>query len=775
MARSNPFAKAENKEKIKIESPDIVLTQEAADGLPVLEIPISNIEIPLKDQKGKYYTVVLDAVTKVVEKRLYYSTRKDKLFLTWFHDLFQISPQDAVVLVRIYLKLMDNVKSLKSKSFRVLANYLQKTGKRLASLTYKDFHEMSSEGLQRIANSGDRSQQLSTLKNIINHVPSLPNGIKNQINSYALPKNVGSGKLKTADERIQSSKINNDYSDYVMFQIYAYTNACLIEIKEMQDRLSAHLNNSELPEMFSKLGIEHYKKLVISDIKDDYLEALNMELVAHYKLHQANLSLDFEVKKGWNIEPVKEQLTQYKYHEAFELLPTSLKENKHVEYLFLSALKNGIAGDKMAIHRQIKILGSNRMFSVHEIISSRIYNKKKWLSFKRHIACQSILYQSFFGNRKDSVSAFTAPYHHIALGLSNHFDILLIILLLCETGRNKEVATNLPAFVNFGKDATSVLDIEAQFTSEPSCWLSSSKVRGHVNGGGKQEENMIVPINTPLFRYLKLFDSLRQQSLPDRELFFNVNKSYFEKNTSNLVIYCQIRQANGKQLSALFTKKFRKVWTGEVLIEYLDGIQDKDDLIKAVGEDLRNTIPLTYLLQSNKTETMLASAIVGLQMRFISHHLDLAVQIKLKGEKSTGNREKRFFCDCSDPYNPDYAPDLDLHVEYCRQFDMCLGCSKAVIYEEHLPNIIYRCFQFEDALKQNRDLYVSHYEIKHQRAMQVLERFKLKAENGHAKHAKAFKQASNAWEEPDKHILPPLIHPNINYSNVIPSVIQGSK
>tara|TARA_R110001583_G_scaffold188684_1_gene351046 strand:- start:24076 stop:26412 length:2337 start_codon:yes stop_codon:yes gene_type:complete len=778
MARSNPFAKKKNKEKIQIESHQIVSTQETADGLPVFETPTCNVEIPFKDNKGNPQILKLDTITKIDPSKLSIKAKKGKTFIPWFHDLFQHSQTDAVLLVRIYLEIRRNEGSAtqKNAAFRELSNYLINTPKRLTSVTYRDFSEIGL-ALNRLNYSPQfAGLTINLLKRIIEHAPSISDQIKEQIKAYVRPKNIGNRVVKTANERIQNSKVNNDYSDYVMFQIYAYTNACLLEIKETQERLSALLKESESPHLLTEEGVKHYKLLIISGTEHDYEQALSMELIAQHRINQAQIALHLKVKSGWDIKLTKELLTQCKYQEALDKLPADLKNNKDVVYLFMSALKNGIKDNKKTIQLILKNIGSKKQLSIHAIIHNRMnHNRDMWHIFKQYIAFRSILYQAFYGDRKNSHTPVDNKnsYHNVVLGLTSHFDFLVINLLICETGKNREVAFNLPAFVNLGKYTTSVLDVESQFSSEPSCWLSSFKTRGHVNnGGGSQEEDMVVPLNTPLFSYLKLLDSLRQQSHPDRELFFQVLKPSFSRYASLFPTHLKIRQANGDKVLGLISKKYRKVWTGEVLLEYLDGIQNKDDLIKAIGEDLRNTIPLTYLLQSSKTETMLASAIVGLQVRFIDHHLELAAQIKLEGEKPTGKREKRFFCDCSDPYTPDYAPDL--HIEYCRQFDMCLGCSKAVIYEEHLPNIIYRCFQYEDILKRSRNLYMAHYETKHQRAKQALERFKAKAVSGEEKHAFAFKQAANAWGEPNLHFLPPLIHPNINHSNIIP-FIQGGK
>ena len=197
-----------------------------------------------------------------------------------------------------------------------------------------------------------------------------------------------------------------------------------------------------------------------------------------------------------------------------------------------------------------------------------------------------------------------------------------------------------------------------------------------------------------------------------------------------------------------------------MLTRWTSNIKNKDDLIRAVANDLKNTIPLTYLLQSSTTESMLSTAIVGLQMKFIENHLRVAAQLRLSGEKpDEKDREKRFLCDCLDPTSPDFSDNIN--IAYCKQFDNCLGCSRAVVYEEHLPNIIYRCFQYEQILRNSRDLYQAHYEAKHYRANEVIARFKLKADSGELVFSEAFNKATNAWEDPNTQLLPPLMHGNL--------------
>ena len=285
------------------------------------------------------------------------------------------------------------------------------------------------------------------------------------------------------------------------------------------------------------------------------------------------------------------------------------------------------------------------------------------------------------------------------LGYSKHFDFLLQVLLIAESGRNKEVITSIPTQTQ----GVSVLKNKDRFASEPSSLLRGFKERGHTAGGGKQPETLSIPHRTPMFSHLQLFDCIRQLMHPSRKMFFNATNAV-TKYQKAFASGAQIKEKNGTLLNSINTTKFRKVYAGEVLQQWMEKIKNKDDLVRAVAADLKNTIPLHYLLQSSSTEDMLSTAIVALQTKFIEHHQHIAVKmITTEKESEHKVKEPRFLCDCIDPVNPDYAENLN--VSYCKQFDNCLGCSKAEVYREHLPRIIYRCFQYEDILRTNKNLY----------------------------------------------------------------------
>lgn len=786
MARKNIFSKPTVKEQVTDQIKQTfnhqVCQSSNLDNLPNLdldlELPISNSELIIKCSESTHKTVVLDLAQKIDVIRLSNKDKKGKLFLPWLHSLYTSNPTDAIYLLRINVKFLIEAKvdTHKAIAFNWLSAYIIKKGILIAELSIKDFNNIVEDHLQKVER-GSLVYIVNVIKTILCAHPQVTHEIKERLDGYKLPNALSSkqGQVLTAEERIKKYRITNDYSDYVMFQIYAYTNACLMDIKEANERLAELLEEDSYLDLFSKQGRIIYRTHIESNTSESFEKALDMEIIAFARISASYTKLIHFNEPGYDLRLISEEVKKLNYAYAFQMLPEKLQVDEDINYLFNHVFHLAI-GQNKSNSKYLKAFGLNHEPRLHALLNKVTSNwidrpgfTASYKAYKRYLVDSYCVYSAFYGDRKDRDAPLVTTgegFHNVLLGKTNHFDYLVMILLLCESGRNREVALSAPAYVKMGMNTISVLDIKAPMTTEPSCWIHGYKTRGHLSGKGVQEEDFVIPFDTPLFKYLKQLDQIRAIAEPQREYFFRqgegINPGNYTKSLGQQFAQaCAIKEKDGTQLSNLNTPKFRKVWSGEVLLEYLKDIHTKDDLIKAIAEDLRNTVPLTYLLQSSRTEGMLASAIVGLQLKFIDHHQNLAAQLKTDGEKPPKDgRIIRYLCDCTDPSKPDYADNLN--VEYCKQFDMCLGCSRAVVYEEHLPNLIYRCFQYEQILKASSELYSAYYETKHNRAIQAIDRFKSKTDNGNSIHATAFKIASDSWNDPDCFLLPPLIHPNIN-------------
>lgn len=727
------------------------------DGLPEFKVDKAGTfsqEITKSD--GSKAQMVFHCNSSINPLKISNKVKKGKVFPPFFFPLYQHNKNIAIELARALLFILKekNLHSAITLTFTNLSTYIVSNKiNSLEELDLNDFHriiDQVSHGRPQIA--------FRNTKNLFKILPSINPQVKLDVQEALYQKNKTEKQEKTFEERVATSKLQADYSDYVMFQIYAYANACLSEIEDSIKETKEYIENDSHESFFQKEGKEYYTSLIKSGEKDDLQKAFLIELADSYKANNAidllkknfteNDWLEFEsnitasnyhilISQEWNKELIESSDVKFLCEEV---IPQSLKNSKDYKATFFKQIKTdgGLRNDFLYRSQYQSIRTSG--------LRDKLNNYQKY----KHT--QSFTFSSFY-NYQNNGKHTGDPIHQILLGRTYHFDFILILLLLAETGRNKEVITTIPNQVN----GLSILDNEDLFASEKSAELFGIKKRGHAHLGSVQTESFTIPHQTPLYKSMALFNSIREKQIKDRSFLFT-EKDVFKNWQVVFSEKTKIKNKNGNLIGSLDSTKFRKVFAGEMLQKWLKDIKNKDDLIKAVANDLQNTIPLTYLLQSSTTESMVSTAIVGLQMRFIEHHQMVAASLKLDGEQPDESRIQRFLCDCLDPTNPDYADNLN--ISYCKNYDNCLGCSRAEVYEEHLPNVIYRCFQYEELLKINRDLYDANYAIKHNRAKQVIYTFKLKTSNGMKIHSDAFNDAFEAWQDPDNFLLPPIIHSN---------------
>lgn len=729
------------------------------DGLPLFE-PVTS---PLKYEYtylGKSKTLIFDWDTKIDHLKISPKLRKGNTHLPWFNKLYMNKKPIAIELARVLMFFVDEGMSTPKKisTVGILAEHLLDSElKTLSNFRLVDFDKMGDIFAKSRGHDGN------IIRNILNLSPSIPENIKEQISSYRPSPRIQEGKKTSFEKRVKNANLNNDYSDYVMFQIYAYLNVCIMEISDSVMSTKAIVSNNNDIGFFTQEGFHNYKELISKGSKESFDKAFQIEMSECYKINDA-LDCIYSYDKSQDIFSVFLQLAKNGYYEdAFNALPQELQENENIVYLCRDVFPYAI-GNTKKIHTLIfngiwKKEGirftswSLRLFENYRNDHSFHKNSKK---FKHYVLEKHFIYRAFYGAKSNKNLGNTRGegVHNILLGRTRHFDFLLMVLLMCESGRNFEVINTIPARVSSGDYSLSILENEDRFVSEASILLYGFKYRGHFSVEGAQQEEISITTSSALFKFLNLFKDINSKLRLDSDTFFTDDK-IISAYSINFTKFCQIKDRDGEILTSFDTRKFRKVFAGESLNRWMKDIKNTDDLVSAVANDLKNTIPLTYLLQSSTTEDMLSTSIVGLQMKFLETHLLIASEIKLNKEKPPEKgREKRFLCDCLDPSRPDYVANLD--VTYCKSFDNCLGCSRGVVYEEHLPNIIYRGFQYEEILRGNRDLYQGQYEIKHHRANEVIEKFK-RSDNGKEVFLNAFKKAVDAWEDPDTFLLPPLL------------------
>ena len=753
MARTNRFTKT----KVIVTKKEGLNDANTFDGLPEFKINKNGtFSQEITKSNGSKAQMIFHCNSSIDPLKISNKVKKGKVFPAFFFPLYQHNKNIAIELARALLFILQE-KSLHSAitlTFNNLSTYIvNKKINSLKELDLNDFHriiEQVSHGRPQVA--------FRNTKNLFKILPSINPQVKLDVQEALYQKKKSKEKTKTFEERVSASKLQSDYSDYVMFQIYAFANACLSEIEETIKETKEYIENNSHTSFFTKEGKEYYTSLIEKGEKDDLHNDFLIELADSYKANNAiDLLKRHFTEDDWN--EFKSKVNASNYHNLVsKKWNKELIESTSVKFLCEEVIPKSLKNSKdykTAFFKQIKTDGGLRSDFLYRSQYQSIRTSKlrdKFNDYQQYKHTQSFTFSSFY-NYQNNGKHTGDPVHQLLLGRTLHFDFILILLLLAETGRNKEVIMTIPSQIN----GLSILENDDLFASEKSAELFGVKKRGHAHLGSVQTESFTIPHQTPLYKSIALFNSIRGKQIEDRHFLFT-EKDVFKYWQVVFSEKTKIKNKNGSLIGSLDSTKFRKVFAGEMLQKWLKDIKNKDDLIKAVANDLQNTIPLTYLLQSSTTESMVSTAIVGLQMRFIEHHQMVAASLKLEGEQPDESRIQRFLCDCLDPTKPDYADNLN--ISYCKNYDNCLGCSRAEVYEEHLPNVIYRCFQYEELLKINRDLYDAHYEIKHNRAKQVIETFQLKTSNGMKIHSNAFNNAFEAWQDPNNFLLPPIIHSN---------------
>jgi len=750
MARSNRFT---NK-KIDITNKSDSSPLNTFDTLPSFQLVDGILQEKIIKSNGSTGNILFNANEEVKTSNIPIKERKGLVVPSWFYKLYQFNPAIAIELARVLLKILNEKKfhSGIAKPFVNITEFVLKTEiDSLSNITLSLFDQMINDI------NYSRAQALcGDIQRVLSFCPTISKQVKAEIASYVYAEPVTKKEKKTFKERLANSKLNNDYSDYVMFQIYAYTNACLSDIEESYNNTLKFIQSEEYDSFFYESGAQKYKQWITDGNQDDFLKAFEMELADSYRVNLAVDKLRSRLDQSHKDNLIR-NIQNSNYASVFFELPEPIKLESDVAFLCQHVLEKSLGNIVTYKNNFISKILADTNISIHSLYTKRIKcwktknfkdNYKLYSPWKHN---QSFIYRAFYELNQNSKQT-GETIHNVLLGRTNTSDFLLQQLLMANSGRNKEVVMSIPARVS----GINILDNEDRFVSEKSIELIGSKTRGH-HRVAKQQESLSIPVNTPIYRFLRVLDNVRAYQYPERQLFF-LDTDVYKLWQKKFATRTEIKEKNGDLIYSIDSTKFRKVFTGEILYKYLEKISNKDDLIRAVASDLKNSIPLVYLLQSSTAETMVASAIVGLQIKFIDHHLQVAANLKINEDCSTNAVEKRFLCDCIDPKNPDYADNLN--VDYCKQFDNCLGCTKAEVYREHLPNIIYRCFQYEQVLKINKDLYDTTYSLRHHRAKQVLDTFVSKATNGRQLHSDSFEVASSAWEDPNTYLLPPLLHSN---------------
>jgi len=158
---------------------------------------------------------------------------------------------------------------------------------------------------------------------------------------------------------------------------------------------------------------------------------------------------------------------------------------------------------------------------------------------------------------------------------------------------------------------------------------------------------------------------------------------------------CEYRH---ERLTGIDTRRIRKVFITKQLLDAMGSSANHQELANKLANSLRHGDFETTLGSYLSHEDSMGPrdiAILTLQ----SSLLEEAKKFKGKMILVDSNEEEKnlmpvIFAKCADPSNPDYA--YAEITDHCSQYDMCLGCSKSRVFEEHLPRIAARIIQYDN-------------------------------------------------------------------------------
>jgi hypothetical protein len=343
-------------------------------------------------------------------------------------------------------------------------------------------------------------------------------------------------------------------------------------------------------------------------------------------------------------------------------------------------------------------------------------------------------------------------------GTSPQFTICLMIYVMLTTGLNfstllswKREINGKPWFENFDKFFGS--DEQAAF-KDRAVVIYGRKSKTGVAGSKKIPTS--IPITSPLFKYLKAYDSAYPEN---RDSFFaQKDKSFNRKMITNFLKINPIYSNDGERWTTIVPKNFRKVFAGHKLLSLLGDVKSSDELIYKLKEALNHgefdTTLFSYLMKTGIGNQTLDAAIVTMTSDLLEKSLAFKGKI-LDDNQKNEDATSVFLCDCSDPSSPSHS--LQINNGHCRKYDMCLGCERAEVYSEHLPNICYRILQYDKIKEENNAMFRATMEDRYAIALDTLQKFKLQHHDG-------FRIVGEAYQLANKHFT--------NNEPLLPSVLQ---
>jgi hypothetical protein len=332
---------------------------------------------------------------------------------------------------------------------------------------------------------------------------------------------------------------------------------------------------------------------------------------------------------------------------------------------------------------------------------SRYLADKMWIY---HAKSKLPKYNNYLSFKTDNMAVILALYMMISTGNNQES-----IVSIKRNYRNKSWYENFD--VNLGVDETTP-------TAQKEIRVVGYKSRGVTSS---KPIPMRIPINSPIFEYMKLYDDIVND--PGRDNFFTIDINSIGKFYNRFCASFEMIDDDDIPLTSIQTGRLRKTFAGHLLMELLEDVESIEDLINKLREALNHkkfdTTLFSYLMKTGMGNQVINAATIALTTNMLKKAMAFRGKVCEDTERSTTNKEV-YLCDCTDDTRPTHNIPI---AERCKKYDMCLGCERSEVYAAHLPSICYRIMQYNEMAIKNPLTFSGLLEDRRQIALDTINRF----------------------------------------------------
>lgn len=216
---------------------------------------------------------------------------------------------------------------------------------------------------------------------------------------------------------------------------------------------------------------------------------------------------------------------------------------------------------------------------------------------------------------------------------------------------------------------------------------------------------------------LKTFSSKRDKT----NIFLSEVREFLKRHEITEFIPKKGGGFKKERLSGIDTRRFRKNFAVRELMEAVSNCANHQELADTLRNSLKHGSFDTTIGSYLSHDTTMASrdvAIFTLQSEMLETARRFRGTLNDDGPRSG---EPVILARCSDPSSPDFEMADQSDDGHCSEYDMCMGCSRSAVFEEHLPRIAMRIIQYEEERDgMSQAAWDAEYGQKHARAHDVL-------------------------------------------------------